>query len=342
MEAAMVYQVLQYTQYAVPVGIVLLCAVLVFVFGFKKAEQPPFAQLSTSDVDRKLGKKRGKVREKRTANGSINSEKASPTKKSVPVKTESAKKAAKVEDEDNKLKEKKQEDNKTSGKKEKNQSVNKIKEVKENKTEHVKNKKNLKNIVQEKPLDFDEGDWEQAYSRKDKKNKKKEEESPSKKNKKSTKKADIINEAAKQKDQEKPEIKDKTAKETENKELKEKDKKEIVLTPILNEELTKEKYSQKEEPNKTEKAEKEEKKKPKKAKKASESETTSSVTLTPKKDDKPIENVVQTKGEETDNNSAASIVEQMQYKTGPVFDELGDVWKEPKQQKKSKKKARKE
>lgn len=58
---------LQHSQYvyAIPVGIVLVCAILVFTFGFKKAEQPPFAQLSAgSDVDRKLAKKRGKVREK--------------------------------------------------------------------------------------------------------------------------------------------------------------------------------------------------------------------------------------------------------------------------------------
>lgn len=58
---------LQHSQYvyAIPVGIVLICAILVFAFGFKKAEQPPFAQLSSgSDVDRKLARKRGKIREK--------------------------------------------------------------------------------------------------------------------------------------------------------------------------------------------------------------------------------------------------------------------------------------
>lgn len=58
---------LQHSQYvyAIPVGIVLICAILVFAFGFKKAEQPPFAQLSAgSDVDRKFGKKRTKTREK--------------------------------------------------------------------------------------------------------------------------------------------------------------------------------------------------------------------------------------------------------------------------------------
>lgn len=97
------------------------------------------------------------------------------------------------------------------------------------------------------------GDWEQAYSRKDKKNKKKEEESPSKKNKKVPKKADLINEA-KQKEQDKPEIKDKIAKETENKELQEKEKKEVILTPIsflhLSEEISKAKEVQKEEQTK--------------------------------------------------------------------------------------------
>lgn len=57
---------LQHSQYALPVGIVLICAILVFVFGFKKAEQPPFAQLSVgSDVDRKFtNKKRIKIKEK--------------------------------------------------------------------------------------------------------------------------------------------------------------------------------------------------------------------------------------------------------------------------------------
>lgn len=92
------------------------------------------------------------------------------------------------------------------------------------------------------------GDWEQAYSRKDKKNKKKEEESPSKKNKKTSKKADLINE--KQKEQDKLEVKDKTAKETENKELKEKEKKEVILTSISDDGISKAKEPQKEEQSK--------------------------------------------------------------------------------------------
>ncbi|KAG7210557.1 hypothetical protein KM043_012077 [Ampulex compressa] len=343
---------LQHSQYAVPVGIVLLGAILVFVFGFKKAEQPPFAQLaSISDVDRKLAsKKRGKVREKKTANGQVTNEKASPAKKTVSSKTEVSKKsAAKGDEVDGKLKERKQEDNKAVNNKKDKDTVT-AKTGKENKVEQVKNKKNLKNLFQEKPVDFDDGDWEQAYSRKDKKNKKKEEESPSKKSKKAAKKADLINEAvATQKEQEKPEIKDKVAKETENKELKEKDKKEVVLTPISDEEGTKEKELPKEEEHtKVEKVEKEEKKntKAKKSKKVSESESAPVPELpTPKVDSKPVEQVVQKKVESTEKTSD-NVEEhkepQAPAKTGLVFDELGDVWTEAKPQKKSKKKARKD
>lgn len=85
------------------------------------------------------------------------SDKASPVKKTVPTKTDGSKKAASKPDEtEGKLKEKKQEDNKVSAsKKEKDQVVSKV--DKENKAEQVKNKKNMKNLFQEKPVDFDEG-----------------------------------------------------------------------------------------------------------------------------------------------------------------------------------------
>ncbi|GAB1859095.1 hypothetical protein CAJAP_00089 [Camponotus japonicus] len=340
---------LQHSQYvyAVPVGVVLVLAILVFAFGFKKAEQPPFAQLSAgSDVDRKLAKKRGKIREKKATNGQIASEKTSPAKKTLTAKAEAPRKTTKGDDVDGKLKERKQEDNKitTTTKKEKDQLSAKI--GKENKVEQVKNKKNLKNLFQEKPVDFDDGDWEQAYSRKDKKNKKKEEESPSKKNKKVSKKADLINEA-KQKEQEKPEIKDKIAKETENKELKEKEKKEVILTPISDAEIDKPKEVDKEEQNKVEKVEKEEKKsgKSKKNKKVAEDENTpTSIPSTPKSDNKPVAEEPQEKLANAEkiatNNEENKMVESKEK--APVFDELGDVWTEAKPQKKSKKKARKD
>ena len=63
---------------------------------------------------------------------------------------------SKPDDVEGKLKERKQEDNKILvAKKDKDQVV--IKVGKENKVEQVKNKKNLKNLFQEKPVDFDEG-----------------------------------------------------------------------------------------------------------------------------------------------------------------------------------------
>ncbi|XP_015590846.1 uncharacterized protein AH6.3 isoform X2 [Cephus cinctus] len=343
---------LQHSQYAIPVGIVLVCAILVFVFGFKNAEQPPFAQLSSSsDVDRKLaGKKRSKIREKRSANGQIATEKASPVKKVSPVKAEPVKKsAAKSDDVDGKLKEQKQDDNKpNAGKKEKNQAA--PKSGKENKVEQAKNKKNL---AQEKPVDFDDGGWEQAYSRKDKKNKKKDEETPSKKSKKA-KKTDLINEVTKDKEQEKPEIKDKVAKETENKELKEKDKKEVILTPITADPTPEEKVSERKEEvavPKIEKVEKveEKKSKAKKGKKVSESEGTPPISEspTPRKDEKHVEKVAEKKMIDESKKKPEIMVEppieeRVEEKAALAFDELGDVWTEAKPQKKSKKKARKD
>lgn len=50
-------------QYAVPVGVVLICALLVTVFGFKKAEQPRFSELFAADR-KQAAKKRTKTRDK--------------------------------------------------------------------------------------------------------------------------------------------------------------------------------------------------------------------------------------------------------------------------------------
>ncbi|XP_011304765.1 uncharacterized protein DDB_G0286299 [Fopius arisanus] len=331
---------LQHIQYAVPVALVLVCAVLVFAFGFKNAEQPPFAQLSAvSDADRKqANKKRSKIKEKRaTGNQGVN-EKASPAKKVSPVKTETKKAASKSEDVDGKLKERKQEENTPDvvNKKEKNQ-VN-AKSGKENKVEQTKNKKNLKNLILEKPVDFDEGDWEQAPSRKDKK-KKKEEETP-KKTKKS-KKSELINDA-KDKDQDKIEIKDKVAKETQNKELKEKNQKEIILEPVNNEVVDEPEVPEiKEEIKKVEKSEKDDKKtaKSKKAKKIADVENNA-----PADEKKTLEKVIAQDVEEVKKIETVEgqKINQASEKKAPVFDELGDTWTEAKPQKKSKKKARKD
>lgn len=62
----------------------------------------------------------------------------------------------KTDDGEGKLKEQKQDNNKVSvSRKDKDQVV--IKVGKENKVEQARNKKNLKNLFQEKPVDFDEG-----------------------------------------------------------------------------------------------------------------------------------------------------------------------------------------
>lgn len=87
----------------------------------------------------------------------MTNEKASPVKK-VPSKAEPSTKAAvkSTEDAETKLKERKQEENNPAvAKKDKNQAV--AKSGKENKVEQTKNKKNLKNLVLEKPSDFDDG-----------------------------------------------------------------------------------------------------------------------------------------------------------------------------------------
>lgn len=81
-------------------------------------------------------------------------EKTSPAKKTV-AKVEALKKTTTVKGDeiDGKVKEREQEDNKS--KKEKEQFS--AKSGKEVKVELVKNKKNLKNLFQEKPVDFDDG-----------------------------------------------------------------------------------------------------------------------------------------------------------------------------------------
>lgn len=92
----------------------------------------------------------------KAANGQVTSEKTSPAKKTLTAKAEAPKKAARGDDVDGKLKERKQEDNKiVATKKEKEQPSTKA--GKENKVEQTKNKKNLKNLFQEKPVDFDDG-----------------------------------------------------------------------------------------------------------------------------------------------------------------------------------------
>lgn len=48
----------------IPVALVLVCAILVFAFGFKSAEQPAFDKLSGIGDDRKQAGKKRKSKEK--------------------------------------------------------------------------------------------------------------------------------------------------------------------------------------------------------------------------------------------------------------------------------------
>lgn len=48
----------------IPVALVLACAILVFAFGFKSAEQPAFDKLSALSDDRKPAGKKRKIKEK--------------------------------------------------------------------------------------------------------------------------------------------------------------------------------------------------------------------------------------------------------------------------------------
>jgi hypothetical protein len=52
----------QLTIYLLPVGLVIVVVILVFTFGFKSAEQPPFDKLTNDD--RKQAGKKKKIKEK--------------------------------------------------------------------------------------------------------------------------------------------------------------------------------------------------------------------------------------------------------------------------------------
>lgn len=146
-------------------------------------------------------------------------------------------------------------------KKVENKQLDKPKKVGEPKVkvliEETKNKKNQRKGLSEKPVDFDEGDWEMVPSKADKK--KKSDQSPIKKDKKPKK-------TEKENKMDKVEL-DKTEKEAVNKEIKKEssDKVEIIEESLANEE----KQIQVEEsvPLIEEKKEKEKKKKDKKTKK---------------------------------------------------------------------------
>lgn len=54
-------KILSHTQYALPVGVVLILAVLVFAFGFKTVAEPTFNKGSNEEKKKKLTKPKTKV-----------------------------------------------------------------------------------------------------------------------------------------------------------------------------------------------------------------------------------------------------------------------------------------
>ncbi|XP_063828109.1 triadin-like [Ostrinia nubilalis] len=171
------------TQFLFPVAavaVVLVCAALVFVFGFHSAEQPQFDKLPLVVDDRKSSNKKRKTKDKKSSpNRSSNED--------VKTKSESTKKSP--------TKEKVKEAEKPKPKE--RQEPKPVK--KESKDEAKKGKGRKQPVELEKPADFDEGVWEEVPKKEKKKVKSPEEkekkkdnhESPTKKNKKVVKDADV-------------------------------------------------------------------------------------------------------------------------------------------------------
>ncbi|KAF5269974.1 hypothetical protein FQR65_LT05773 [Abscondita terminalis] len=150
------------------VALVIIAITLLFTFGFKSSEQPPFDKLSALADDRKSAGKKRKIKEKKSANGNAvqisetKSEKSKDTKHSPTKEAPNTPKTKKQEPNSPKVAEKKKVD---TSKPKKSDPV------------EEKNKKNLKPKLTEKPVDYDEGNWETVPSKNDKKKK---QESPKK------------------------------------------------------------------------------------------------------------------------------------------------------------------
>lgn len=433
------------TQYAFPVGVVLICAVLVFVFGFKSAEQPAFAQLTYTGDDRKPAGKKRKVKDKKSqSNGHVttvnednaetkqktndaassksnsskvvlkqtkesrhdiekspakdvsnkvsakqqkqNKQETSPIKEQQTKETVNKSSATKAQKENKKetseplakqLKEKKQDILEKSPSKDsnKNSSSKQSKgKGKENQVEEIKNRKNEKNLAklkaEEKPVDFDDGEWEQALSRKDKKNRKKDDplanddavpenivkkETTSPTKKKKAKSIDTgITEAV---PAEETKILDDNNEKTAEEKPSGKEKKDEVkipekeVVPIVEIIVTPDIKSTEESGIAPETAAKSKKKSKKKsANKSTEPEMPVAVETTIETQEAsaspPFVEI------EVPENKQNEVKEELKPKVESIpknepgnsvaFDELGDVWKEAKAQKKSKKKVRKD
>ncbi|XP_013140172.1 PREDICTED: neurofilament heavy polypeptide-like [Papilio polytes] len=317
----------QFLYPAAAVAVVLVCAALVFIFGFHSAEQPQFDKLPLVLDDKKSSNKKRKIKEKKSS--------PNRTADEVKTKTETAKKSPAKE-----KKEEKPEKQKEPEKPKPKERAAEPKPVKKEANDVKKGKKKLLTEV-EKPADFDEGVWEEVPKKSDKKKVKAPEEkdkkdSPTKKNKKKAKDADV--EAARP-----------------GEESEEPTKVTVTVETPLDEESSRALQAQVEEFQRVLKEaelrdqaahgnveeddagdeevpevkdlrsnKKKENKEKQIKKKAVES---AAVKSAPKGDEKEASD----SSEKQDDNQNV-----------PVFDELGDTWTDAKVSKKSKKKARKE
>lgn len=299
-------------------ALVIFGAILVFTFGFKSPEQPPFDKLS-SDDRKSTGKKR-KIKEKKSpANGHVSTGEARHDKS--PAK-ESKRSPNKEAPEPKQEKKEKKLDNKQVEKNKKNEVI------KSNIIDDAKSKKNKK--VTAKPVDFDDGNWETVPLKSDKK--KKGDQSPAKKEKKVKKiSPDKVD---------KVEI-EKLVKEVVNKELQELDreiKEEITIVKITK----KEDILKAEEPVVVVEETREEKKDKKKEKKAKKEVVEETVAPAEPKEKETVPKETVKNEKKVEKAESAPVPKTQPKEAVPVFDELGDVWTEAKAAKKSKKKARRD
>lgn len=250
---------------------------------------------------------------------------------------------SKKSDESERVKEKKQDAQKSPSKTEKKADK---KAGKENVIE-AKNKKNIVNSIEDKPIDFDDGEWETAFSRKDKKNRKKDDDilavlTPEKTPKK---KKEVENEKSNKTEEPAADIVD--AKVNEEAAVQAKvEVPEDIVQAVLN---TVKKAEEKEDADDQSGKKKKTKKSKTSAIEKADEENVPVIETKVKASDTEDKKSVKVSAVETGKSTPVNDSEQtgdsqagsQQPASGAVFDELGDVWKEA-PQKKSKKKVRKD
>ncbi|XP_041987565.1 ABC transporter F family member 4-like isoform X2 [Aricia agestis] len=303
---------------AAAVAVVLVCAALVFMFGFHTAEQPQFDKLSLVLDDRKSSnKKRKGIKEKKSSPNRVTSDDSKS-------KNEAKKSPAK---------EKKEEKVKEAEKPKPKEKVE-PKAAKKPEVQAEKKGKKKAGTELDKPADFDDGVWEEVPKKSDKKKVKGPEEkkdSPTKTNKKKNKNVEAEVKPAPQ--------------EAEVETIK------VVsaVGPDVDEDATRALQAQVEELQRVLK-EAERRDKVLAGLVDEEEEEAAAAELTDVKDlrsNKKKENKEKQKKKEVpapakQEDKEANASTEAQEQAGPVFDELGDTWADAKVSKKSKKKARKD